>query len=158
MTRRERQPGFPMWSAVVLLTGVAGVVYAASWAIVTYWFSDVHGAQPAVSVMAAVVWASSLLGVLPVVVLGPRGVLPTVVGYFVGAGIRIVLCLAAAVIAAKGYGLPLAVTMVSMVAMYQPLLFVETACVGVYLRRKDRLPKSPDAPADRRWQRAEATP
>ena len=157
MTGRERQPGFPLWSSAVLLTAVAVMVYAASWTIVAHWFAQVQGAQAAVSTMSAVVWVSSLLGVLPVAILGRRGVFPTVVGYFVGAGIRIVLCLAAAVIAAKGYGLPLAMTMISMVVMYQPLLFVETACVGRYLCRKDHLPKSPDATADDRWQRAEAT-
>lgn len=101
----------------------------------------IYGRDPlvgqAVLVMSAAAWASAMLGVLPVALLGPHGVMPTVYGYFIGAALRIVLSLAAGVVAVRVLALPMEPVALTLVGVYLPLLFIEAGIVGRYLWQKD---------------------
>ena len=85
------------------------------------------------------VWLASLVSLWPVKVLGPKGIIPTVWGYFLGAAVRLLLCLIASVWAVTRFGLHEHQVMVMLVVAYLPLLFVEAAWVGRYLWLKDGL-------------------
>lgn len=137
--QRQPDPAFPLGRAVLCLTAAALPVYAlAAWAVPAA-FGHPPGALRAVTVMAVVVWASALAAVVPVSLLGPRGLMPAVWAYFGGAALRIVICLVAAVACVLAARLPAACVAVSLVAVYLPLLFIEAGMVGRYVWLKDRL-------------------
>lgn len=139
MNPRPRQPAFPILQAVGVLTlAAAAAAMVCLWAIPAA-FGNPDGAQRGVALMAGVAWFSLVLGVLPVGLLGPLGVMPTVYGYFLGGAARVVICLGMAVVLVKSAMLPAGPVMVTLAAMYLPLLFVEVTLVGRYLWKKDFL-------------------
>jgi hypothetical protein len=107
--------------------------------------------RPAVAPMivatAAGVFALSLLGLLPVVLLGPRGVMPTVAGYFVGMFIRLPAALGAYLWVELAGTIPADPVLHTLAPTYVLLLFVEVAFVGRYLWAKDDLPSRTEVPA-----------
>lgn len=147
MAETTRQPAFPFARSVIALTLLAAGVYAACVWILPALFDDPAGGAAGVSAMALVVWLSSLLSLLPVVVLGPAGVQPTVAGYFAGAGARVLVCIVSAIVLVRGFDLPRETVLLTLAAMYLPLLFVEAGFVAAYLWKKDSLPKA-KAPAE----------
>ncbi|MCC7193708.1 MAG: hypothetical protein IT444_13110 [Phycisphaeraceae bacterium] len=139
MNSRPRQPAFPLLQAIGLLTLVAAVVgLICLWAVPAA-FNHPDGAQRGVMLMAVIAWFSLILSILPVGMLGPLGVMPTVYGYFLGGAARVVICLIMGVVLVKAALLPVGPVMVTLAAMYLPLLFVEAALVGLYLWKKDFL-------------------
>ena len=146
MATKPLQPSFPAAPALAMLSAVAlGLALAAAWLVPWACGTGARDARVAVWTAAAVVWATGLLGLAPVILAGPHGVMPTVRAYFLGAASRFVLSLTAAAGAVKLGGLPAKPLMVTLLALYLPLLFVETALVARYLWRKDALANSAGA-------------
>ena len=137
MVESIRQPAFPTLITLVILTALAiGLYGLIHWVgVITFNLSKVESV--AICAMAMVAWASSIIGLMPVIVLGPKGVRPTVVGYFIGAGARVLICIVAAVVLIKAIHLPAEAVMITLVVMYLPMLFLESTCVCRYLWQKD---------------------
>lgn len=138
MPHAARHPAFPVFMIGLYLTLAATALYGLAAWIVPHLFQGPLTAL-AVAVTAAVVWAASLIGLAPVALLEKRGAQRFVVGYFVGAASRVVICLVAAVACVKAFELPIRPVMITLVAIYLPMLFLESGLVSWYLWRKDAL-------------------
>ena len=133
---------FPIGKTAVLLTALA----AGAWVVLDKPIGSIYGGgtdvHAAVRMGVVLAWASAVAGVLPVGVLGPSGVMPTVWGYFMGMGLRGSACFAALGWTKwQGGPWPIEPLSVAVVATYVPLLFVEAAIVGRYLWAKDFRPR-----------------
>lgn len=128
---------FPTLKAIAALTlsgaAVAGLLLMAVW----HFQPDQPDAASAAKLMALASVFAAWLGLLPVILLGHLGVMATVYSYFIGAAIRVALCLSAGVAAVVVGKLPAVTVGVTLIAMYLPLLFVEVGFVARYLWAKD---------------------
>jgi len=128
---------FPIGKTAVFLTTVA----VGSWAVLAGPIGSIYGGgadvHEAVRLGVMLAWVSAVVGVLPVSVTGPSGVMPTVWGYFIGMGLRGSVCFGALVWARWHGRWPVEPLSVAVAATYVPLLFVEAAIVGRYLWTKD---------------------
>jgi hypothetical protein len=61
----------------------------------------------------------------------------TLYAYFAGAGVRIVLCLAAVVVMIKVMNMPAHTVVISLMAVYLPLLFIEVQQVRRFILTAD---------------------
>jgi hypothetical protein len=139
VTATTRQPAFPTVRVTVLLTVAAGLLLAAAWIIVGKLSGgDAYRGPVLFAVLS--VWLAMVVGVLPVHVFGPRGVDPTIVGYFSGMLGRLIVCVLAGWLAVVWLGMPLTAVSLAMAGVYLPLLMIEAALVGRYLWQKDGLP------------------
>ena len=134
MTALSRQDAFPLLPAALALAGasllgLSGLYLAAAWLASP-------DAGRAVLLTGGVVSLAALLGLGPVALLGPAGVMPTAAGHFAGAVVRFIAGLAALVLGLGQLHLP-AAGLVLGLTIYLPLLLIETALVGRYLWRKD---------------------
>ena len=128
---------FPMIKILSLLSALALGLGAALMLIVPTLMDDPQRARLGVGLMAAVVWLSSLVSVLPVGRAYRLGPIPLIKAYFTGAAVRIIICLLALVAAIKMMDLhPVPVT-VTLLIMYLPLLFAETYFVVAHLKKCD---------------------
>src|SRR5690606_7741015 len=125
-TQGQPQVRFSLPRAVVLLTGAALILYGVSWGLVALAFDEPHAAA-AVHFAALAVWLSGLLGLAPVGMLSPAGLMPTVYGYFMGAAVRVLIVLGATAWAIALAKLPALPWVVTLFAMYLPLLFLEVS-------------------------------
>jgi len=139
MNDANNQPGFPLAQSAACLTATAAVCLAGAWGVITMLYRDIPDATAAVCLAGTVVWGASILGMIPVALLGKQGVMATVGGYFTGMGIRLALCLGLYMVVASRDSLRAEPVAVVLVMMYVPLLFVETALVAKYLWAKDFL-------------------
>lgn len=137
MNNVNHQPGFPLALSAACLTATAAVCLAAAWGVITTMYGDSSETAAVINLAGVAVWAASIVGVIPVALLGKQGVMATVAGYFVGTGIRLALCLGLCMAVVSRDLLPVGPMAVVLVMMYVPLLFVETALVGRYLWAKD---------------------
>ncbi len=146
MPNPAAKPRFPIVTTLVLLTLIALVV---GWLLTL--LMPMFFAPPTASLQTelhriiylstGIVWLAAMLSLLPLFMLAPRGLMPTVTGYFIGSGVRLLLCLGAAVYLCLFNQQPALPTGLAMVAVYVPLLFVESALVGRYLIQLDKSPK-----------------
>ena len=139
MNNVNHQPGFPLALSAVCLTATAAVCFAVAWGVIATLYGDIPEATTTVYLIGVVVWSASILGVIPVALLGKQGVMATVGGYFTGMFIRLALCLGLCMAVVSRDLLPVGPMAVVLAMMYVPLLFVETALVGRYLWAKDFL-------------------
>lgn len=147
MADRTLQPGFALLPAVATVTAVAALAGALAWAVVPA-VSDGHAAvTQTVGLMAALGWATALVSLLPVALLGSLGVMATVGGWFVGTAARVAITLGVAVVLVRRLGLPADAATWSLMIVYLALLFTETGLVGRYLWMKDSLPREGSIPA-----------
>jgi hypothetical protein len=123
---------------MALLTVAAGVILAAGW-ITVGGLSDGQAYRGSVVFAGLSVWLAMLVGLLPVHVFGPRGVDPTIAGYFSGMFGRVIVCVLAGWLGVVWLDMPLAAVSLSMASVYLPLLMIEAALVGRYLWQKDGL-------------------
>ena len=133
------QPPFPFGRAALLLTAVAGLILAGAWLTVGLLHPGARILQATVLCGGGVVWIASLLGMTPVALLGRRGVMPTVYGYFLGMGVRLVLVMGAAMALVHSGRLPGRPMALVLAIFYLPLLLAEVSLVGRYLWHKDFL-------------------
>lgn len=134
MSETYPQPPFPIFKASVVLTVTGAACFG-----VSLWIT----AMPLlVGVTAASVWLLAMVGLAPVAMLGHRGVMPTVAGYFVGMFVRLIGCLGGFLLVMAWTDLPTTPIVSTLAATYLPLLVVEAAIVGRYLWRKDFLDRS----------------
>lgn len=133
MVHSQRQPAFPVFSTAAIISLVAGGLYLVSRGLVNNFFGSSGPVGLAVGIMALVVWVGAVLALAPVATLARRGLRRLITGYFVGMGLRVVLSLAGAYVCIAYLNLPPGPVALTLVAMYLPLLFVETGCIGRYL-------------------------
>ena len=126
----RQRPALPLVTCLLGLTGMAAaMVPVAAWLCAAV-FGSVPNRSLAVGAMAAVVWAASLVAVVPVALLDRRGGAGTVTGYFIGAAIRIAVCLAAALVGVLACDLPAGPVLLTLAVVYVPLLWLESALVA----------------------------
>ncbi len=128
---------FPTTRAVLLLTALAVICAAVSLAIARALGASGALVSALIVATAAVVWGLAMLGLLPVVVFAPRGVLPTVGAYFGGMGLRLAGALGGYLLVTLNGSLPNEPILYTLVGTYLPLMFAEAALVGRYLWRFD---------------------
>ncbi|MCE9592401.1 MAG: hypothetical protein K8S99_17995 [Planctomycetes bacterium] len=136
MSTTPLQPAFPSLRVCAALSAASlatAVVMAAVVLIVPGWSACLG----AVALAACVVWIASLVGLVPVAVMGPFGVSSTLIGYFSGMGARVLLCIIGGLAGVYVMGLATQPLLLGMAAMYMPLLLVEAGYVGRYLSAKD---------------------
>ena len=143
MERMAEQHAFPTAAVLLTLTAAAAVTGAGAFALVSQTVGAA-AARPAVLFAVLVAWVSSLLAVVPLALAAARGVTATIVAYFIGMMGRLLICLAAALVAVGLLKLPATPTLLSMAAAYLVLLLIEVAFVGRYLMRRDSMVE-PDA-------------
>ena len=110
---------------------------------------------------AAIVLVAAVVGLWPLVVGARLGLSGAMFGYFIGAALRFVGCLAVGFLAARYKGYAPAPLFVTVVAVYLPVLFVEVALLARAVWRslppppqregwrEGASPSTPDAPATR---------
>lgn len=130
MADRPAHCTFRFATAAAVLTLASALLLAAAWWLIADFGGAGGGGRRAVVWAALVVWASSLAGIVPVALLHRSGLLPTVHGYFLGAAIRVCVCILATVIAVRSGRVPAGPWVTTLLGMYIPLLFVEVALVG----------------------------
>jgi len=140
MTPVDTQHTFPLVKTLVYLSAMSIACFASLIGLLGWVFNNPPAVSETVGLAVAVVWAASVLGVLPMGVLGPRGVMPTVCGYFFGTGLRLVICFGLFLFVRSKDLFPIEPMAVALVLTYLPLLFIETAVVGRYLWNKDSRP------------------
>lgn len=145
-TGQASTSSFPLVRTLLTMTAWAAVMAAVELWLVATLFPAAPGAKQAVLMMATVVWASGLLSVMPVWRAGGMGPLVIVRAFFKGSGLRILICLAAMVVAIKGYALPPGPVVVALMGTYLPVLFAETAIVVRYVKTRDAVPVRPVRP------------
>ena len=132
--RRGGQPPFPVLAAAGSLTltaALCGGLLALA--------AEGAPARVAVAVTTSALWAMALLALVPVVLMGPRGVMPAVIGCFLGMGLRLLGALGLSLVLLFKTNLPTGPVVRTLILIYLPLLFVEVAFVGRYLWQKDTL-------------------
>lgn len=137
MTSSTPSARFPAGLTVAALTAAAVLSALLAQPLVALLTRSGPEVQRSVLVMTAVAWLISVVGLLPVVFLGPLGVMPTVWGYFMGSAMRVVLGLVGWYLACTSLKLPADMTGLALVTAYLPLLFVEVGFVARYLWAKD---------------------
>ena len=134
----EHAHKFPVVQAILVLTAAAlggGLVCAA----VGSALMETALLVPVVTVATLIPWVAVVLAVLPLAVVGPRGVSATIGAFMIGTGIRLPVCLILGYVLAYRFSMPAAPLLLSMVGLYMCLLIAEVALVGRYLTQKDRL-------------------
>ena len=101
MPNRPARTHFRFATAAALLTVASALLLAAAWLLIPNLIGDQDGSGCAVVLAALTVWVSALIGIVPVALLQPRGLMPAVHGYFIGAAIRVVVCILATVLAVR---------------------------------------------------------
>jgi hypothetical protein len=139
----QPQLAFPTVRALAALTAAALIAGAAAWVALPLAFGHSPAVGHAVLFAVTLVWLAAVIALIPVAWLSPRGVMPTVYGYFIGMGARLVLCLVAANIAVHAFGLPGPPLGLSLGVLYMSLLLVEVVFVARHLCRADHLERQP---------------
>lgn len=121
------------WAAL-LAVGVLATLLAGQ---VLSWLGTEHGWGFAAALGPAVS-AMGMVSLLPVGLLGPRGLMPAVWGYFAGGGLRLAACLGAGWWAVGHWHWPGRPVAIVLAVVYLPLLLAEAALVGRYLWQKDQ--------------------
>jgi hypothetical protein len=137
MSDATLQPRFPAGRAALILSGAAALILLVSWLVIRGLFSGDRMLFTTLFYGGGTVWAAAILGILPIAVLGPRGVMPAVCGYFIGTGVRLILVMALAMAAVHSGWLPGRPMAMVLSVFYLPLLGIEVSLVGRYLWQKD---------------------
>jgi len=140
MTTQRIEPSFPFLQAAIGLTLAWGVsVGVMCWLVSINVLDSLHTPVHEVLRIAVTIWIAMMVGLIPVAILGPWGVLPTVWGYFLGSGARVLITLAGySILKISGY-LSSDLVVLAMVGIYVILLFVEVGYISHYLWHKDFL-------------------
>jgi hypothetical protein len=120
---------------MLLLTALAAGLTLGAWAVLPSLFDDADGARRAVLFTGVASGVIALLAIAPVAILSPLGVTATAYGYFMGAGLRVVATLLAAVVGIKLLQLPVSPLAATLMGTYLPLMMVEVALVASHLWR-----------------------
>jgi hypothetical protein len=148
MSSSTRQPPFLAGRAALILSGAAALILLASWLVIRSLFSGDRMLLTTLFYGAGAVWVAALLGIVPIAILGPRGVMPAVCAYFIGTGLRLVLVMGLAMVAVHSGSLPGRPMAIVLSAFYLPLLAIEVGLVGRYLWQKDFLGRKDGGIAD----------
>jgi hypothetical protein len=135
MNDRTTQSGFPVMKAAVVIVLAAALLTPVAWFAATL-VSD-RGAMDAAMFALVVVGGMALLSLIPVAIVGRRGVMPTVTAWFAATLVRLPGCLILAAVAVRSEWLPGPAMVAALGVFYVPLLLIEAGFVGRYLWRKD---------------------
>lgn len=121
---------FRMIPSIGALTALSAALLAVAWWAVPGLLGNVSSGRQATVAAAVVAWGSSILGLVPIAVTYKRGLMPTVYGYFVGASLRVIICVVASVVAIQSVQLSTSHWAITLLGMYLLLLVLEVALVG----------------------------
>jgi hypothetical protein len=147
MPSSTRQHAFPAVAAGCALVATTGLIMAAGWMLpVTLRSLPADSWRQCLTAAGVICGLSALLGVAPVALLGHRGVMAAAAAYFLGMGMRLIVCLGAAAVVSHAESLSGPLFAAALALFYLPLLAVEVAYVGRYLWQMD-LAVRPPGPA-----------
>jgi len=130
-----RSEAFPIVKLIMGLLVVAGMVMVVMVGVLPGFETDVARARSAVLATGSLVVLATLVGVIPVVVLAPRGGNSVIVGWLVGGAVRMAVSIVAAVVLVKGFDLPARSVLLTLAVVYLALLAVETVVVVRFVSR-----------------------
>ncbi len=136
---------FPLLGITIALGGVAVIAGAMAWWLSLRLGGDLATPWQAIAGMTGLVWLAAMVGLGLTAMLWPLGLMPAVYGAFIGAGCRLILSIMAGVLLVLGLGLPARGVLLTLVAVYLPMLFVETLLVGRAMWKLDSPPADPTA-------------
>ena len=91
MTSTTQPARFPaLWTMASLTLATAAAALVAR-PLVALLVGEGPQVTPAILTMSGLAWAIGIVGLMPVILLGPLGVMGTVWGYFMGSALRVVL-------------------------------------------------------------------
>jgi hypothetical protein len=131
----QTDSSFPFMKTLTVLSALALLLGAILYLVIPQLLKSPNDAQQGVGFMAIVVWFSSLISVLPLARGNYDGPIQLMKAYFIGAGLRVVVCLLALVVAIKMMNLSPIPLVATLFVMYLPLLFTETGLVVRHLKR-----------------------
>ena len=135
MVHDINQNPFPVKQTLVAITGcaIAGLCILVLVTKVLFTSSQaIHASIFSASLTSIAV----ILSFVPVAMVGCRGLMQTMYAYFLGMGIRFILCVMMVVIAVVICEYPILPVLVGLL-IYLPLLMVEVGCIGRHLWRQD---------------------
>ena len=130
-----RSEAFPIVKLIMGLLVVAGMVMVVMVGVLPGFETDVARARSAVLATGSLVVLATLVGVVPVVVLAPRGGNSVIAGWLVGGAVRLAVSIVAAVVLVKGVDLPARSVLLTLAVVYLALLAVETVVVVRFVSR-----------------------
>ncbi len=140
----------------MVVTGSALALAAIAWFLTPAFVGDREAAHTAVVACGLIIWLLTVITLLPVGLVGSRGVMPTVYAWFGGMAVRLPAALVASIAMQRFYELPVNAVFASLAVYYLPLVMIEAGLVGRYLWRKDAL-KGGSEPANDASQSSEVT-
>lgn len=129
----SNQPSFPFFSALAALTVAAAITYSILWLLISNLIESVALTHESMLVAGLVGWFSSIIAIVPMGFVGRHGLMANVAGYFLGAAMRVLICVVATVIAVKTFEYSPSSWAVMMMGMYLVLLFVEVSFVARHI-------------------------
>lgn len=129
MVNRCSQSAFPLRSSVFYLTALAAAITCILYFVVLAALEPSGDGAEAVLWTGIICWLAGLLGLLPVALAGSRAVMTIVRAYFTGAAIRMLLSLLAVLLFVKWMKFPTGPVVVTLLAVYLPMLYLETYLV-----------------------------
>lgn len=136
MSERGSDPGFPIGRAAALVTVTGAALAAMALAIVTGVGGEAVDQRGALAAVA-LVWAVALADLALVRRLAPFGPAAVAYAHYGGAAVRLAVCLLGGVVIAETGGAPAAVVLTTVAAAHVPMVILESALVGRFVRRQE---------------------
>lgn len=136
MPDRPLQPAFPLGQAVLTLSALALPIAAVGLAAVT---TVRPGLFVPVAAGMGVVWVASMLGFLPMALWGSASVKGAQSAFLAGSALRMGLCLLG-MLAIHAMGVSILPAALAILALYFPLLALDTKIVSNHLKSMGRQP------------------
>jgi len=127
MSDAPLQLSFPLARTATLLTACALAAGASAWLAVP-------GQGLAIAATIGFVWLVSLMSLIFVASYAQRGARAIALAHFTATGGRVLLCLLAGAVGVVRLGLPAKPVLLSLAAIYFPLLMIESICVARHVR------------------------
>ncbi|MCX5662192.1 MAG: hypothetical protein NTW19_21145 [Planctomycetota bacterium] len=143
MPDRPLQPAFPLGPAVLTLSALALPVSAVALLAVSAIRPELF---PPVAAGLAVSWLSSILGFLPMALWSSGGAKATQAAFLAGSALRMGLCFAG-LLTIHATGIAVLPAALAIVALYFPLLALDTKIVSNHLKSMDHQPAGNPASA-----------
>ena len=144
MTQDCSTIGFPSGLCALSLTASAVLVGAGALIVTSVLTErDVHALTGA-GLAIGLVWLLSLLSLVPITLFVPHGPAAAARAYLATSGVRMLLAIILAVAGIVVFGLPRVVVLLSIVAVYLPLMAIEVAFLCAVMGKFGKLPRSTD--------------
>ncbi len=140
MSGNTLQPRFPLFTTLAALLGASVILFVLAWTVFPT-VTDEPATRSCILFAGILVSVISMLTMIPVAILGPMGLMPTMYGVFGSMAVRMGICLGGAIYANRVLEMPRVVLVASLMWFYLPLMLIEMASIGRYVWQKDFIPQ-----------------